>query len=397
MRGKRPRRGSRGRWSPAGGPAAGDPVGPATARPVRSMLLIAATAVLLAGCAIGGDEPGRMPQDTLNPGGPGAETADRLWDIVFPIAVAVFVIVQGALIYLMIRFRDRGQTTPPRQITGHTRLEVAWTVIPALILAAISVPTVAGIFELAGQPDEEKSLDVRVVAKQFWFGFEYLGEEGQDVITANELHIPTGRPVQLTLEALNPQAPDTFDESQPEGSRSEQSLEGVIHSFWVPRLAGKQDVIPGYERALTLEADEPGTYEGQCAEFCGLGHSEMRFEVVAHEPDAFQEWLDEQSQPADSDLDGLAAEGQELFGQNCVQCHALEGHPENADVRIGPNLTHFASRDQFAGAVFDVDDREQLAAWLRNPAAEKQGAQMPDLGLSEDDIDALVEYLYTLE
>lgn len=395
MRGKRPRRG---RWSPAEGPAAAEESAvPATARPVRSTVLIISTAVLLAGCAIGGDEPGRIPQNSLNPEGPGAETADRLWNIVFPIAVGVFVIVQGALIYLMVRFRDRGQTTPPRQITGHTRLEIAWTVIPALILAAISVPTIAGIFELAAEPDEEESLDVRVVAKQFWFGFEYLGDEGQDVITANELHIPTGRPVQLTLEALNPQAPDTFDESQPKGSRSEQSLEGVIHSFWVPKLAGKQDVIPGYERALTLEADEPGTYEGQCAEFCGLGHSEMRFQVVAHEPEAFQQWLDEQSEPADSDLDGLAAEGEEIFGQNCVQCHALEGHPENADVRVGPNLTHFASRDQFAGAVFDVDDREQLAAWLRDPAGEKQGAQMPDLGLSEDDIDALVEYLYTLE
>lgn len=395
MRGKRPRRARR---SPAGGPTAAEaPRVAATARPVRATVLLIGAALLLAGCAIGGDEPGQLPQDSLNPAGPGAEVADDLWNIVFPIAVAVFVLVQGALIYLMIRFRDRGQSTPPRQITGHTRLEIAWTIIPALILAGISVPTVAGIFELADKPDKDKSLDVRVVAKQFWFGFEYLGDEGQDVITANELHIPTGRPVQLTLEALNPQAPDTFDESEPEGSRAEQSLEGVIHSFWVPRLAGKQDVIPGYQRNLTLEADEPGTYEGQCAEFCGLGHSEMRFEVVAHEPQEFQNWLDEQSQPADSDLDGLAAEGQKLFGQNCVQCHTIEGHPENADVRIGPNLTHFASRDQFAGAVFDVDNREQLAAWLRDPAAEKQGAQMPNLGLSEDDIDALVEYLYTLE
>lgn len=394
MRATRPRRSL---WSPAEGPGArGEPAGPAIARRVRSAILLVGAAVLMTGCAIGGDQPGELPQDALDPEGPAAETAHRLWNIVFPIAVAVFVIVQGALIYLMVRFRDRGQAAPPRQITGHTRLEIAWTVIPALILAAISVPTVAGIFELAADPGEE-ALDVRVVAKQFWFGFEYLGEEGQDVITANEMHIPTGRPVHLTLESLNPQAPDTFDASDPEGSRSEQSLEGVIHSFWVPSLAGKQDVIPGYQRTLTLAADEPGTYEGQCAEFCGLGHSEMRFEVVAHEPEEFQRWLDEQSQPADSDLDGLAAEGQDIFGQNCVQCHAVEGHPQNADVRIGPNLTHFASRDQFAGAVFDVDDREQLAAWLRDPAAEKPGAQMPDLGLSEEDIDALVEYLYTLE
>lgn len=366
-------------------------------RPLVGWGLLLGAVLVVGGCAIGGDTAGDFPQNALDPAGPIARSQDALWNLVFPIAVAVFILVQGLIILAVIRFRDRGEPELPKQVAGNTRLELMWTAIPALILAVIAVPTIGGIFALADDTDEE-ALEVRVVGKQFWWEFEYLGEEGQGVVTANELHIPVERPVRLQMEALNPQVPDTFDEADPEGSRSAQSLAGVVHSFWVPRLAGKQDLIPGYERIMRIEAEEPGErYSGQCAEFCGLAHAEMRFQVVTHTPDEFSTWIEEQAQPADGDLEGLAAEGEELFGVNCVACHVVQGHPDNADLRIGPNLTHFASREIFAGGLFDNDDPEQIAAWLRDPSEVKPGAQMPDLGLADEQIDALVEYLQTLE
>lgn len=366
-------------------------------RPLVGWGLLLGTVLLASGCAIGGDTAGEFPQNALDPAGPIARSQDALWNLVFPIAIVVFILVQGVILIAVFRFRDRGEDAPPKQVAGNTRLELMWTAVPALILAIIAVPTVGGIFELADDPGED-ALQVRVIGKQFWWEFQYLGDEGQGVVTANELHIPAERPVRLQMEALNPQVPDTYDEADPEGSRSLQSQGGVIHSFWVPRLAGKQDVVPGYERIMRIEADKPGErYSGQCAEFCGLAHAEMRFQVVTHTPDEFAAWLEQQSQPAASGLEGLAAQGEDLFGVNCVACHVVDGHPANAGIRIGPNLTHFASRQVFAGGLFDNDDPEQIAAWLRNPSEVKPGAQMPNVGLAEDEIDALVEYLQTLE
>lgn len=366
-------------------------------RPLVTWGALLVVAMVVAGCAGGGDTPAEFPQNALDPAGPVARSQDALWDLVFPIAVGVFILVQGLILVAVVRFRDRGEEGLPAQVAGNTRLELFWTAVPALILAVIAVPTVGGIFALADDPDDDP-VAVRVVGKQFWWEFEYLGDEGQGVVTANELHIPVDRPVRLTMESLNPQVPDTFDQADPEGSRSPQAQAGVIHSFWVPRLAGKQDVVPGYERIMRIEAEEPGQrYSGQCAEFCGLAHAEMRFEVVTHTAEEFATWLDEQAEPAATDLDGAAAQGEEIFGESCVACHVVNGHPDNADVRIGPNLTHFASREHFAGGIFDNDDPEQISEWLRNPQKAKPGAQMPNLGLSDDQIDALVEYLQGLE
>lgn len=350
--------------------------------------------LLLAGCATEG-----LPQSALDPAGPVAREQDRLWTIVFWIAVGVFVLVQGLILYAVFKFRDQGGDDIPKQVAGNTRLEVLWTLIPAVILIGIAVPTVRTIFDLAEAPGDD-ALDVRVVGKQYWWEFEYLDEESQGIVTANELHIPAGREVALDMQSLSSTLPDPGPDAVPEIGQDVSS--GVIHSFWVPRLAGKQDVVPGHTRRLMIQADEPGVYPGQCAEFCGLSHARMRFEVIAHEPDEFDAWLDEQAQPADAASGGLAAEGEELFqSQQCINCHAVDGYEAAAgapaEVRIGPNLTHFAGRRKFAGGIFDVDDREQLQAWLRNPQAEKAGSQMPNLGLSDDQIDALTEYLYTLE
>lgn len=369
-------------------------------RPRRSALigwaLVAAATLLLAGCA-----NADLPQDTLSPEGPIARQQDQLWDIVYPIAVAVFVFVQAGLLVVMWRFRGRGDHTGiPNQLHGNTKLELLWTIIPALILAGVAVPTTRTIFALADEPDD--ALQVRVIGKQFWWEFEYTGEEGEGVVTANELHIPTGRPVYLSMEALSPQVPDGVVPGDEDSERNPGSLDGVIHSFWVPKLAGKQDVVPGHVRTMYIEAEEPGRYEGQCAEFCGIGHAVMRFEVIAHDPADFDDWIASQAEPAFDGQTGLAAQGKELFAEaGCIACHAINGY-ETADgtaanVRVGPNLTHFASRAIFAGGLFDNADPEQLAAWLRDPQAVKQGAQMPKLGLSEEQIEALVAYLQSLQ
>lgn len=309
----------------------------------------------------------KAPQDFINDqSGPIAKEADRLWDITFIIATAIFFIVELLLIYAIIRFRDR-PGREAKQFHGNTKVEVLLTAIPALILAGLAVPTVRSIFDLSEEPSN--ALQVTVTARQFWWEYEY---QDSGVITANEMHIPVGQPVYLTLKG-----------------------DDVIHSFWVPALAGKQDVVPGRTNFMTIEADEPGTFRGQCTEYCGLSHANMRLRVIAHPPDEFDEWLSDQQAEAESPSDSLAAEGEQLFleGQ-CINCHAVQG--TDAQSRVGPDLTHFASRETFAGALFDTNE-ENLRAWLADPPAVKPGAKMPDYGLSSDEIDALVAYLLSLE
>ncbi|HVF54273.1 MAG TPA: cytochrome c oxidase subunit II [Actinomycetota bacterium] len=333
------------------------------ARPPRDLrplviLLVALCAVALAGCE------SSAPQDFLNhPEGPIARKQDGLWDLVFAVAVAIFVIVESLLVYTVVRFRQK----PGRQAAqfhGNTKVEIILTLVPSLILAAIAVPTVKTIFELAEEPPG--AMQVTVTARQFWWEYRY---EDQQVVTANELHIPVDTPIRLRLEGAD-----------------------VIHSFWVPRLAGKQDVVPGRINFLTIEADDPGEYLGQCTEFCGASHANMRLRVYAHEQKDFDRWLADQQKPADVDL---ASRGADLFmNGTCVNCHAIGG--TDAAARTGPDLTHFASRNTFAGAMFDTN-RENLVSWLADPPAMKPGSLMPDYGLSNEEIDALVEFLLSLE
>jgi cytochrome c oxidase subunit 2 len=337
--------------------------------------------VLLAACSgTGGD----LPQNTLAPEGPVARRQDELWNLVYWVAVGVFILVEALLVIVLVKFRAKpDDDTIPKQTHGNAKLEVAWTIVPALILAFIAVPTVQLIFELA--TPSEGALEVRVVGKQYWWEFEYTGDEGRGVVTANELVIPAGRPVSLTMESTG---------------QADSDPAGVIHSFWVPRLAGKQDVVPGHTRHLTIEADEPGTYSGQCAEFCGLSHANMRLAVIAVTEAEFDAYLEEHSTPAPPSTSGDGARGAELFTERqCIGCHAINGY-EGAEARVGPNLTFFAQRDKFAGYMLDNDineGAENVSAWLKNPQAVKPGSQMPNLGLSDSDVADLVEYLRTLQ
>jgi cytochrome c oxidase subunit 2 len=358
-------------------------------RRTSQVLALAALAVVGAACSPD------ATQSALEPKGPYAREAHELFVPVFWVAVGIFVIVQAALVWFVIRYRHRkDRTTIPPQVHGNTKLEIAWTILPTLVLAGVAVPTVATIFELAREP-EGQVLEVKVLAHQWWFEFDYP-EQGIDL--ANELHIPTGRPVHLTMCAVGlgyRDQPVPSDCQQPPAAVGD----AVIHSFWVPELAGTQDVIPGRTTFLTLQADEPGTYEGQCKEFCGLSHAYMKFVVIAHEPAEFDAWVANQQAPP-GELAGDAAAGRDVFLARCTGCHAIDGMTtaEGAPLTAngGPNLSHFAGRSCFAGCMLENTD-ENLRRWLDDPPAVKAGSWMPDYNLSEQEIEQLIAFLNALE
>ncbi len=311
------------------------------------------------------------PMNYLYPEGPQAIQADRLWDVTFGIAAVVFFLVEGALIYILFKYREGKANAAPKQLHGHTKLELLWTAIPAVILTGIAFMTVPVIFEQAREP--KGAVQIEVVGHQWWWEYKY----DNGVVTANELHIPTGRPILLDLRSAD-----------------------VIHSFWIPKLAGKQDVVPGRINHLTISATEPGEYLGQCAEYCGLSHANMRAKAYAHDPADFDRWVQEQLAAAPAD-DASVAAGRDLFltgtfagGQQCVSCHTVKGTA--AAGIIGPNLTHLASRDRFAGEMFELND-ENLRRWLADPPARKPGSKMPDLNLTDQQINDLTAYLLSLE
>jgi cytochrome c oxidase subunit 2 len=360
---------------------------------VRNRLLRATLAAgllfLLAACAP------NATQDTLQPKGPNAQTLKDLFVPVFWVAVGVFVLVEGAIVWIAIRFRHRkGRDRMPAQIHGNTKLEIGWTIAPALVLAGVMIPTIATIWDLARRPPDD-ALNVTVHGFQWWWGFEYTDEnmrrvygDNKPIQTADILVIPVDRVVYLSLEA---------DGGRVTGDNPDHI---VIHSFWVPELAGAQDVVPNRENHILLQADEPGTYEGQCKEFCGLQHSLMRFKVVALSQQDWQAWVANQRRPAVAPTGALAREGMDLFlgplsgGRgSCTTCHAIGG--TEASSTAAPELTHFAdpTHECFAGCTWSTTDREALEAWLRDPDAVRLGSKMPDYDLSEDEIDALVAYL----
>jgi cytochrome c oxidase subunit 2 len=313
------------------------------------------------------------PLDSLRPAGPIARQIDGLWDVVFAAAVIVFVLVEGLFVIAMIRFRHRkGDDSEPTQTHGNTPLELGWTIAPAVVLAVLAVPTVLTIFALAR--DRPNQLTVEVTGQQWWWGYDYGDER---VVTANELHIPAGRPIRLALHSND-----------------------IIHSFWVPRLGGKQDVVPGRVNHVTIQADRPGEYDGTCTEYCGLSHANMRLKVFAHTPADFEQWLEDQREDAVRPRSAMARRGERIFQtKQCVTCHTVRFDGSKAEGTIGPDLTHFASRGTFAGSIFERTDGN-LRKWLIDAPAAKPGSKMPagiaEMGLTEEDVTALVAYLQGL-
>jgi cytochrome c oxidase subunit II len=386
-------------------------------------------AMLVAGLT----SPGRLPLNVLDPKGPYAQMIEDLSIPVFAIAGFVFAGVLGAIVVIVLRYREKGDpeldiTPEPRQTHGHTAAEITWTAIPAAILAVVAVLTAVTILDLAAE--EPDSLKVEVFGQQWWWGYRYdVDQDGRfdsadDVETSTELVIPVGRPIELAVTSND-----------------------VIHSFWIPGLNGKRDAVPGLSSFWKLQADEPGVYRGQCTEFCGLSHANMRMLVRAIPADEFDRWIADQQQPAAEPTDELAQEGLAQFRNNCASCHLVDGvnneqlaeNPAALVSGIAPNLTHLMSRGTFAGSIFNLHypnpgDNGQpfgatctqprecgdptdvglagnpdnpvytpaLEAWLRNapamkPMAPDDGRGMPNLGLTQDQIDAIVAYLRTLK
>jgi cytochrome c oxidase subunit 2 len=281
--------------------------------------------------------------------------------------LGIFIVVEVGLLYVCWRFRDRPGAPIPKQVHGHTALEVSWTIAFAVILLVFAIPTIRVIFKTQEAP-AATDLRVDVFGKQWWWEFRYPKYK---ITTANELHLPVGQTAAFFLNA-----PD------------------VIHSFWMPQLGGKRDVVPHRVNHITLTPEVPGEYPGQCAEYCGMSHANMRFHVIVHTQADFDTWVKAQQAPPVESADPLAQQGKTIFTQStCVGCHSITGISAG---HIGPDLTHFASRKKFAGSLMESTP-ENLAKWIENPEHMKPGALMPNLGMTGDQSKALAAYLLSLK
>jgi cytochrome c oxidase subunit 2 len=407
-----------------------------------------ALAVAVSGCAKD------APQTTLKPKGPKAETINDLINPVFMVAGVVFVFILGGALFVALKFKardDEDYDEFPEQVHGNFKMEIGWTIAPAVILAVIGAFTVATILDLAKKPEPD-TMHVEVYGQQWWWEYRYdTNGDGKfdDIVTANDLVIPTGQDIALRIRSRD-----------------------VIHSWWAPALNGKKDAVPGRTHPLTINAPSEGEYIGQCTEYCGLSHAEMRIKVVALSPEDFETWQDNQLKDFTNPTDAEAQAGWATFAGQCTSCHRINGLTDPASVGededpadatkavkypapndtdqypddgvkntksgaqnqvsgAAPNLTHFMSRSMFAGGKFDLRkdtaacrklgedwastsagirkclNRKDLEAWLRNPPLEKamkagdamtpNSRGMPNFNLTEDQIDQLVAFLSTLK
>jgi len=296
--------------------------------------------------------------------------------LVLSITGGIFLVVAGLLVYVVVRFRHRpsdpNAMQEPPQIYGSTQIELSWTVIPILIVVMLFLATARVIFTTQDAPKPANALDVTVIGHQFWWEFRY---PKYGIVTANELHVPVSDPKHPTPTYLTMTSADTD------------------HSFWVPRLAGKTDVIPNRINTMWLDPEAPGLYLGQCAQYCGAQHAKMLIRVYADSPAQFAAWLAHQKQLAVQDPS--VAEGRNIFQHTaCISCHTVAGTV--ATGRFGPDLTHLASRDTIAsGSVPNTP--ANLRAFINDPATFKPGVLMPAMHLSSHDLDAVTAYLATLK
>jgi cytochrome c oxidase subunit 2 len=315
-----------------------------------------------------------------NPASPNAAALADLYNVILFIAIGVFLLVQGLIIYAALNFRRRASDPEPVQVHGNTRIELVWTLVPLVIVIVITLLSYRTLRATA-TPASADALVINVIGHQWWWEFQHTDP---DFATANELVVPVGRLVRLNLASAD-----------------------VIHSFWVPQLAGKMDLVPGVQQgeprhlgygqnALWFVAQAEGRYEGQCAEFCGAQHSGMRLTIVAKRPPEYEAWLAVQQAPAEAPAAGsAAARGLELMkAKGCQGCHAIDGVPEMVG-RVGPDLTHVASRERLAGGTFE-NTTANLTSWVDNPQQLKPGALMPELPVSAAEIADIVAYLESL-
>ena len=317
--------------------------------------------------------PEKIPS-TLSPASTPAHQIFDLSVFVVSITGGIFLIVGGLLAIALFRFRARKSDPAgePAQIYGSTQVELAWTVIPVLIVVVLFLATARIIFAVQDAPKPPAALDVTVIGHQFWWEFRY---PKYGVVTANELHIPVSnnaapRPTFLTLTSAD-----------------------VNHSFWVPQLAGKTDLIANHVNTMWLDPNTPGLYLGQCAQFCGTQHALMLLRVYVDPPEQFDAWIKSQQQPGRQD--SAVAAGRRVFEtQACMNCHSVSG--TSATGRFGPDLTHLVSRATLASGAMD-NTPENLRLWIKSPDSFKGGALMPAMQLSDEQLDQVTAYLETLK
>ena len=334
------------------------------------------------------------PAEPLSPTNifaPASTPADSIFGLslfVLAVTAAVFVTVFTLLVYAVVKYRrkagDDGHEPP--QVYGSNQVELAWTVIPVLIVGALFLATARVIADIQAAAPPPNSIEVVAVGHQYWWEFRYPGLK---VVTANELHVPASDPAHPTPTFIKLLSADTD------------------HSFWVPRLAGKTDLIPNHPNSMWIDPHETGLYLGQCAQYCGTQHAKMLLRVYVQTREEFDRWIQAQQQPAhvsppQQAKTGLAgdpadtvAEGRRVFEKTaCINCHAVAGSA-NADGRFGPDLTHLMSRDTIAAGAAP-NTPENLRLWIKDPSAIKPGSLMPAMGLNDQDLNALTAYLETL-
>jgi len=316
--------------------------------------------LVLSGCA---------PSPTfLNPASSIAAHEANLYNVILIMALVVFVLVEFCLVWILIRDRkQQGDDTPPKQFYANTKLEITWTVIPVLLTGVLFVLTVRTMDLVAAPAPTAADINVHVIGHQWFWEIDYsdLG-----IKTANELHIPLGATVQITLDSID-----------------------VIHSFWIPQLSGKTDVIPGQTNKMWLTADQTGVFLGQCAEFCGIEHALMRIEVVVDSQEDFNAWVSNQQKPAAQPQTDEEQEGFKQVTGVCTSCHSI--NPAEPEDKVGPNLAHLFSRSKFAGATYDLTE-ENLSKWLHDTQPMKPGNKM-NLKLTPEEIEHLLAYLKLLK
>jgi cytochrome c oxidase subunit 2 len=318
-------------------------------------------------------------QNAINPAGPNAGNISKLWWLMFYVCSAVYVLVMIGLFVSLRRATaeaaDRVPLVEPSQESEHRRRNVVLsaTTITVIVLFVFLIASYSSGRSLRLNDPTKNGLSIELTGHQWWWEARYMDVDASNIfITANEIHIPVGVPVMFTLRGAD-----------------------VIHSFWVPNLSGKKDLIPGKINTIWLQADKPGVYRGQCAEYCGLQHAKMALWVVAEPPEQFFAWRQNQTQQAVAPASDTQKHGQQVFfGSTCVMCHAISGTPAGSN--IGPNLTHVGSRQMLAAATL-VNTRDHMAQWIKDSQTFKPGNKMPQHNFSDADLQSLVEYLENLK
>jgi cytochrome c oxidase subunit 2 len=321
-------------------------------------------------------EPGDSTAHGTNIFSPASTPAKQIADLsVFVLSITgiIFLVVFALLLYSVIRFGGRAMDAgrEPAQVYGSTQIELAWTIIPTLIVVVLFLATARVIHAIQDAPEPAGALDVIAIGHQYWWEFRYpkLG-----IVTANELHIPVS------------------DLSHPTPTFLQLLSADTNHSFWVPELAGKTDLIPNHPNRTWMDPQRTGIFLGQCAQYCGTQHAKMLLRVSVDRPEDFASWARAQQKPAVEDAGAIA--GRRVFEHNaCMNCHAVAGTP--ADGRFGPDLTHLMSRATIAAGAAE-NTHDSLRIWIQNPSAIKPGSLMPAMKLSDADLDAVVSYMETL-